>query len=488
MLYLRISEDRTGEALGVERQEEALRELCDERAWQVSEVISDNDRSATRGWRPGFARLLDLIEARAMDLVLVWVVDRLVRQPVELETLIDACGRHGVRIITVGGELDLSTDSGRLVARILTSVARAEIERKSARQAAAFLQAAKAGKPSGGPRAFGYTADGRDLVPDEAEVLKEVYALFNADATLGEVCRLLNARGVLTPRGNAWTTGSLREVLLNPRNCALRGVKWLEVDAEGRPVLDERGRQRRQRFHSIIGPATWPAAVDESVWRTASERLRDENRRKHYKGNRRKYLLSSVAVCAIEGCGQPLRNKTNNRARALHCPELRHVCRKAEPVERFVEDVILERLRRPDAIDLVQARPQGVDLAALRDEATAMRERLREMARAEALGRRTRDEVEAAREAVLERLDEIDRMVTEAGRVDVVAAFVGTGRDPAEVWNDPRTTLAMKQAVIRALAVIRVGSGRNGRPPKYSVDAPPPRVFVDWHHRDDAGQ
>jgi len=274
--------------------------------------------------------------------------------------------------------------------------------------------------------------------------------------------------------------GTLRLLLLNPRYCALRGVRFLARDEDGRPVLNAQGQQRRSQFHEIVGSAVWPAIVDESAWRAASDRLKDADRRKNYRGSTRKYLLSGVVFCAAEGCGRKLKTKINNQSRAFFCPALNHVCRKAEPVEQFVEDVIIERLRRPDALDLVQERRPGVDLRALRDESAAIRQRLRDLARAEVLGHRSADEVQAARDAVAERLAEIDRAVADAGRVDVVAAFVGTERDPADVWHDPRTTLAMKQALINALAVIKLGSGRNGRPAKYTQDEPPPRVFVDW--------
>jgi site-specific DNA recombinase len=480
VLYLRISEDKTGQALGVERQGEECRELCDRRGWRVVDTITENDVSATKGRRPGFAQLLEMITSRALNVVVIWAVDRLVRQVVELEQLIDACERNGVRIATVTGDLDLGTDTGRLVARVLTSVARAEIERKSARQAAAFRQAAKAGKPSGGIRAFGYTADGLHLDPAEAPVLVDLYQRFTTGATLGELCRMLNGKGIRTPRGNQWQTHSLRQVLLNPRNAGLRGVRWLAHDADGRPVLNEQGQQRRIQFHDIVGAAQWPGAVDEPVWRAACTILKDPIRRKHYKGRTRKHLLSGIAVCAVDGCGRTLKMKTNNNARNLFCPALNHVCRKAEPVEQFVQDVILERLRQDDAIDLVQTRTRGIDLSALKDEGDAIRERLREFARAEVLGHRTRDEVEAAREIATERLSEIDQAVADAGRVDVVARFVGAGRDPLEVWEDERTTLAIKQGLITSLAVVRIGSGRVGRPSKYTRDLPPPNVLVDW--------
>lgn len=480
VLYLRISEDRAGEALGVERQGQRCQELCDRRGWVVVDTIDENNRSASKGRRPGFVRLLEMITNRVMDVVVVYAVDRLLRQMIEVEEIITACEANNVKLVTVAGEMDLSTVDGRQNARLLAVVARAEIERKSMRQADGFRQAAKAGKPSGGIRAFGYTKDGLHLLPEEAPVLAELYQRFNVGATLGELCRMLNERGVTTTRGNAWQTHSLRNTLLNPRNAGLRGVRWLEYDTEGRPVLNGFGQHKRRQWHEIIGPAVWSGVVDEAAWRAASETLKDPVRRKHYRGCSRKHLLSGIAVCAVEGCGRTLKMKANNDARNLFCPALTHVCRKAEPMEQFVEDVILERLRQQDAIDLVQPRGQGFDLVGLRDESAAIRERLRELARAEVLGNRTRDEVDAAREVAAERLAEIDQAVTDAGRVDVVARFVGVDRDPREVWEDERTTLAIKQALITALAVVRIGSGRQGRPPKYARDMPPPRVYVDW--------
>jgi site-specific DNA recombinase len=59
-----------------------------------------------------------------------------------LEKLAELCERTGARMATVSGDLDLGNDAGRLVARILASVARADVQRKSARHSWAHLQAA----------------------------------------------------------------------------------------------------------------------------------------------------------------------------------------------------------------------------------------------------------------------------------------------------------------------------------------------------------
>jgi DNA invertase Pin-like site-specific DNA recombinase len=52
--------------------------------------LTDNDVSASsRKPRPAFTRLLELVDAKAMDVVIVWAVDRLVRRLPDLEDLID---------------------------------------------------------------------------------------------------------------------------------------------------------------------------------------------------------------------------------------------------------------------------------------------------------------------------------------------------------------------------------------------------------------
>ena len=60
-------------------------------------------------------------------------VDRLTRQPSQLEEWIDRAEEHGLKLVTSNGDADLSTDGGRMFARIKAAVARGEVERKGAR-------------------------------------------------------------------------------------------------------------------------------------------------------------------------------------------------------------------------------------------------------------------------------------------------------------------------------------------------------------------
>ena len=147
-IYCRISEDRAGAGLGVERQREDCEALATRLGVDVIATYADNDVSAYSGKpRSGYLALLDAIRDGDVDLVLAWHEDRLHRSPRELEDYIDACQPRSVATSFVqAGDLDLLTASGRMTARIRGSVSRMESEHKSERVKRAQLQAAQAGK------------------------------------------------------------------------------------------------------------------------------------------------------------------------------------------------------------------------------------------------------------------------------------------------------------------------------------------------------
>lgn len=171
-IYCRISLDRSGDGLGVERQEELCRKLADDRGWPVAEVYVDNDRSAFSGKpRPAYARMLTDIEAGERDGVICVDLDRLTRRPSELEVFMDLADRCGIALANVSGDTDLSSSDGRFKARIMGAVARQESERKGERIHREAEQAAQRGVPRGSRRPFGYEFD-RITLRDE-----EVYRL-----------------------------------------------------------------------------------------------------------------------------------------------------------------------------------------------------------------------------------------------------------------------------------------------------------------------
>src|SRR4051812_46786376 len=97
-VYVRLSQDRGGDGLGVDRQRDDCLALVRQRGWTLArEPFVDNDRSAAAGKvREQFQALLDIIRAGAVDAVVAWALDRLCRNARDRLDLIEACQRARV--------------------------------------------------------------------------------------------------------------------------------------------------------------------------------------------------------------------------------------------------------------------------------------------------------------------------------------------------------------------------------------------------------
>jgi site-specific DNA recombinase len=115
-LYLRQSLDATGEQLAVARQRASCLDITARKGWTVVAEFVDNSISASdkRKARPGYDALVDAYGNGEFDALICYDLDRLTRQPRQLEDWIDAATDRGLLLVTANGEADLSTDGGRM--------------------------------------------------------------------------------------------------------------------------------------------------------------------------------------------------------------------------------------------------------------------------------------------------------------------------------------------------------------------------------------
>ena len=351
-IYVRISLDSTGEGLGVQRQEEDARTIIEQRGWTMAGVYRDNSISASdaKKFRPGYADLQrDYVEG-LFDALVVWDLDRLTRQPRQLEDWIEAAEGRGLALITTNGDADLTTDGGRMYARIKLSVARNEIERKSARHKRALQQHAQAGKVPHGPRLFGYTATG-NVDPAEAEVVADVFERFYAGESLRSLVRMLEDKKVPTRSGRPCNTRTVRDMLTNPRYAG-----WAVY--QGEIATDNDGKLVRGQWSPLVG---------EDTFDVVQARLADPSRKTNRVGTDRRYIGSGLYLCAR--CDGPIQTVNGGK---YFCSG--HVIREHRHVDQFVLDVIAERLADPNLSALLA--PVGDDMKPVVDESKQLRARL----------------------------------------------------------------------------------------------------------------
>ncbi|MBM4536275.1 recombinase family protein [Rhodococcus hoagii] len=451
-IYLRQSQDREGNEYGIERQREQVEHLIAARGWTVATTYVDNDVSATsRKPRPQFEQMMRGVESGEFDVIVARHMDRLLRRMSDLERVLEVCEPRGVVIVTAADGVDTSTDAGRLVARILGSVAQGEIERKSARQRAAVVQAAQQGRWVGGRRPFGYESDGVTLRDDEAAAIRKGYEAVLAGEPMTAVARMWNDAGLATTQTkrdgtpNTWTRSGARDVLLNPRNAGLR---------RHRPEGGHAAFRKSPEAY-VVGKAVWPGIVDEDTWRAAARLLTAPERRRAPANAQA--LLTGVARCH---CGATVHTGGARRDyRMYRCSgSTGHISRKAEPIEEYVEAVIVERLSRPDALRLFAPSVEGEtrDLSA---EADTLRRRLDDLAVDYAEEVLTRQQFRTVNERVRARLAEIEAEMAAVGAGDLIVPIL-TGGDVAASWAG--LSVARRRAVIDTLTEVTIHSVGRG--------------------------
>ena len=291
-IYARISDDREGKESGVKNQEKACRTFVQEKGWPVKGVYIDNDISASQNKkkREDYERLLTDLKAGVIDTIVIWAVDRLYRQPSQLEELLKILeNRPSIKIFALQGSvLDLSTIDGRVQARILVTLAKRETELLRERIRFKHKELAEKGQNHGGLRAFGYKEDQIHIDTKEAEIIRQMYKMFLATENLSEIIRWLNdKRKIKTARGGTWSRKTVSSILSNKRYIGIRVHKQDEY------------------------PAVWEKIVDEKTFKAVQKILSDPER-KTVPAVTRKYLLTGLVYCG--NCGHKMTNMTRGKA------------------------------------------------------------------------------------------------------------------------------------------------------------------------------
>ena len=297
-IYARISMDRSGEALGVERQIQDCEKLAESRDLEIVAVLQDNDISAFSGkLRPEYEALLNLMRDGEIDVVITWHHDRLHRSMKDFEEYVDASEKHQIPTLAVrSGEMDLSSANGRMLARFVANIARHESEQKSERVSRARLQAAEKGLAHG-HLGFGYDAH-QNVVLAEAKIIKEIANRVIQGDTLYSIANDLNSRGVPSPGAGKWhhhhikmleakrptgLTEPQSDVVLSlaegEKKSRTQAVKMLSkakfaVPAKSREVLIEKLTEGRSTPHGALAKTLTDLGVPSpSVhWRAANLR------------------------------------------------------------------------------------------------------------------------------------------------------------------------------------------------------------------------
>lgn len=383
--YLRASQDQDGEQFSVETQRRRIAAEARHRGWTVVREFVDNSVSASKARGEGTAwhDMLGSLGTGEFEVIVAVDLDRLLRQTKDLVTLIEA----GAKVLTLDGEIDLSTPDGELRATMLAAFARFEVRHKAERRKRANARRRKDGLPTKvALKILGFTRDGLEVIEDEAKAVRGVFLDFLAGVSLNQLAKDMTAAGWRTSKGRNFNAHSIRTMLRNPRYT-------------GKILFHATGE---------LFPGNFPAIVDPDTFRAVQAKLDDPTRRKS-KGNEPTQLLSSIAYC---GKCKQRSIKVGRADWVFYRCNSGHVSRSLRAVDAMVEAAVVARLSADDAIDIfTHVTDPGIDRDALRAERLTKQSRLSGLSALYSEGVLDADGVREQSALLRQRINEIDGLL-----------------------------------------------------------------------------
>lgn len=278
-IYIRVStQEQALEGYSIQAQTERLQAYCKAKGWGIFHTYIDPGFSGSNMQRPALSQLLEDVQARRVDCILVYKLDRLSRsQKDTLYMIEDVFLANGCDFVSMSENFDTSTPLGRAMIGILSVFAQLEREQIRERMAMGRTERAKSGLWQGGgwvPTGYDYK-DGR-LVPNpvRAAAVKEIYTRFLSGETITHVKSAINKKYALD-----FSDTTVRSVLSH--RLYIGDILWM-------------GSVYKGQHEPLVDPETYAKA---------QARLRDRARIAASKPNpfRPRTLLAGLMYC--ENCG-----------------------------------------------------------------------------------------------------------------------------------------------------------------------------------------
>ena len=444
--YVRVSTDDQME-LSPDSQMEKIREYAAKNGLLLlSEYIFHDDGISGRAAekRPGFQQMIATAKdpSHPFDVIIVWKFSRFARNQEESifykSILRSKCK---VDVVSVSEPL-IAGPFGSLIERIIEwmdefySVRLAEEVKRS------MTVNAKNGSLQATP-SFGYRVENRQLVivPEEAEIVREIFHRFISGDAMFRIAKDLSARGVRTHRGNPFENRTIDYILNNP--VYLGKLRWTPT-----------GRTRRnfKNEDSIIADALHEPIIDVETWDAAQARcaeLKKSYKRYGKPSSERKHWLCGVVRCSACGAtliwANPHFMKCNNYAHG-RCTTTQHIAVEALE-ESFLAQLQHDLTFAESVACVVQAAKPAHSDQRLQQQRSRIVSRIDRLRESYLDGVETLETYKAARQQMQAQLDDLDAQIAESAAVPVVdtAALLRNAIAAVlETLRSPTATVAQK--------------------------------------------
>ncbi len=314
-IYCRVStDDQEKEGTSLKTQMQACLDYCNEKGYDVSHRFSETYSGLTLA-RPKLKELQELIRAGYIDVIVIYCLDRITRDPTHGVILTQEFERLNVTLEAVTEDIS-NSELGKLISYIRGFASKLEAEKIRERTMRGKMEHLKNGRlPQGtGIGIYGYSWDKatgkRQIINQEAETVRKMFNMTINGISTNKIALTLNQSGIKTKSGSLWHPLTIRRTL---KNEAYIGKTYFgQTKRVGKTRVEAQPRDTW-----ILLPDISPPIITEGIFNRAQEAIQDAKDSRPVKPNAA-YLLTGFMKCPK--CGSPIGGTTmNGKYRYYRC-------------------------------------------------------------------------------------------------------------------------------------------------------------------------
>ena len=289
--------------------------------WEFALIFADDGISGTNTKkREEFNRMIDEAMAGKIDMIVTKSISRFARNTIDCLKYIRQLKEKNIPVYFEKENINTMDAKGEVLLTIMASLAQQESQSLSQNVKLGFQYRYQQGQITVNHNRFlGYTKDEKGQLiidPDEAVVVRRIYREYLEGASLQQICRGLEADGILTGAGKQkWRPETLHKILKNENyigDALLQ--KTYTVDFLEKKRVPNNGLVPQyyvENSHEAIIPSDLYMQVQKEILRRTNLHSGANRKKRVYSS---KYALSSIVSCP--NCGDIYRGIAwNNRGK-----------------------------------------------------------------------------------------------------------------------------------------------------------------------------
>lgn len=318
--YCRVSTDQEEQENSYEAQISYYTEnIGKNNDWQMAGIFADEGITGTQAKkRPEFLKMIRLCRQRKIDMVLTKSLSRFARNTVDSLNYIRELKALGIAVIFEKENINTLETDTEMMLTIMSCFAQAESESISKNVSWGIRQSFKNGNvPMQYARLLGYKkGDGgnAEIIPDEAEVVREIYRCYLDGMSMNLIADRLNAKGLTTKgSGSPYRKAVVQRILTNEKytgDALLQ--KTYVTDCITKKTRKNNGELPmylvKNHHEPIISRSDFNRVQEEMARRSAKRTIADKLTKTGQGKYSAKYALSELLICGE--CGEHYRRVT----------------------------------------------------------------------------------------------------------------------------------------------------------------------------------